>query len=57
MLGNNHTGTVRHTSAQGEDQEIQGSRCTNGSKRIRTDILSYNDRIHHIIQLLKDISY
>ncbi len=56
MLGDNDSGTVCHTAAQGKDQEIQRTGSTYCCQRVCTHILSYDNGIHHIIKLLENIS-
>lgn len=56
-LGHHNTNSQAYAIAEAEGHEVQRTACTDGPQGIGTYEISYNDRIHHIVELVKDITH
>ena len=55
-VGDHDTKTLGDSVGETENQKHQAARRTDGGQSILPKIPAYNDGIHHVVELLKNIS-
>lgn len=55
-LGYHYAESAGNSVAETDDEKHHGPGCAHGRQRLLPNKLSYDDGIHHVIKLLKDVS-